>query len=81
MARPQVADGGDGLQIWSVAANIFNKQLRTADKEWSSSLGVGRWATNIAPQKKRKILLRKITRSLGSERIPWINDLSERKWM
>jgi len=27
--------------IWRVAANILNKQLQTADKEWSSSLGVG----------------------------------------
>jgi hypothetical protein len=42
MARPQVADGGDGLQIRRVAANILNKQLRSADKEWSSILGVGR---------------------------------------
>jgi hypothetical protein len=25
--RPQVADGGEGLQIRSVAANILNKQL------------------------------------------------------
>jgi hypothetical protein len=31
-ARPQVADGGDGLQIWRAAANILNKQLRTGDK-------------------------------------------------
>jgi hypothetical protein len=31
MAHPQVADGGDGLQIWKVAANILNKQSRTAD--------------------------------------------------
>ena len=30
MARPQVADRGDGLQIWKVAANILNKQSRTA---------------------------------------------------
>jgi hypothetical protein len=44
MARPQVADGGDGLQIWRVAANILNKQSRTADKGWSSSLGFGRGA-------------------------------------
>jgi len=28
--------------IWRVAASILNKQLRTADKGWSSSLGVGR---------------------------------------
>jgi hypothetical protein len=32
IARPQVADEGDGLHIWRVAANILNKQLRTADK-------------------------------------------------
>jgi hypothetical protein len=37
MARPQVADGGDSLQIWRVAANVLNKQSHTADKEWSSS--------------------------------------------
>jgi hypothetical protein len=40
MARPQVADGEDGLQIWRVAANILNKQSRTADKQWFFSLGV-----------------------------------------
>jgi hypothetical protein len=45
-ARPQVADGGDGLQIWRVAANILNKQSRTADRGRSSSLGVGRRANN-----------------------------------
>jgi hypothetical protein len=32
MARPRVEDGGDGLQIWSVAVNVLNEQLRTADK-------------------------------------------------
>jgi hypothetical protein len=42
MARPQVADGGDGLRICRVAANILNKQSRTADKGWYSSLGIGR---------------------------------------
>jgi hypothetical protein len=41
MARPQVADGRDSLQFWRVAANILNKQSRTADKRWSSSLGLG----------------------------------------
>jgi hypothetical protein len=44
MARPQVADEGDDLQIWTVAANILNRQSQTADKEWSFSLGVGRGA-------------------------------------
>jgi hypothetical protein len=46
MAQPQVADGGDGLQIWRVAANILNKQSQTADRGWSFSLGVGRGANN-----------------------------------
>jgi hypothetical protein len=49
MARPQVADGGDGLQLWRVAANIVNKQSRTADSGWSSSLGFGRGANNPPP--------------------------------
>src|SRR5215469_6156425 len=29
------------LPIWRVAANILNKQSRTADEGWSSSLGFG----------------------------------------
>jgi hypothetical protein len=32
--------------IRRVAANILNKQLRIADKGWSSNLGVGRGANN-----------------------------------
>ena len=35
--------------IWRVAANILNKQSRTADEGWSSSLGVGRGANNTSP--------------------------------
>jgi hypothetical protein len=46
MARPQVADGGDVLQIWRVTANILNRQSRTADKEWPSRLGAGHGANN-----------------------------------
>jgi hypothetical protein len=46
MARPQVVDGGDGLQIWRVAANVLNKQSRTTDRGWSSSMEVGRGANN-----------------------------------
>jgi hypothetical protein len=49
IARPQVADGGDLLQFWRVAANILNKQSQIADKGWSSSLGVGRGANNSSP--------------------------------
>jgi hypothetical protein len=30
MADTRVTDGGDGVQIWRVAANVLNKQPRTA---------------------------------------------------
>jgi hypothetical protein len=49
MAYPQVADEGDGLQIWRVAANILNKQSRIVEKGWSSSLGVGSGTNNSSP--------------------------------
>ena len=35
--------------IWKVAVNKLNKQLRTADEGWSSSLGVLRGANNPFP--------------------------------
>jgi hypothetical protein len=44
-ARRQGANEGQGLQIWRVAADILNRQSRTADKGWSSSMGVG-WRAN-----------------------------------
>jgi hypothetical protein len=49
MARPRVSDRGDGLQIWRAAANILNKQSRTADSQWPSSLVIGRGANNPPP--------------------------------
>jgi len=49
--------------IWRVAANILNKQSRTADKGWSASLGVARGATNSSPQKLT--MLRNISQDLG----------------
>jgi hypothetical protein len=51
MAYPQVADGGDSLQIWRVAANIFIKQLRRAYRRCPSSVDVGWGANNPPPQK------------------------------
>jgi hypothetical protein len=42
MARPRVAKGGNGFQLWRVAANVLNKQKWAADKGWPSSLGVGK---------------------------------------
>jgi hypothetical protein len=43
MERPEVADGGDELQIWRVAANILNKQSRTTrdgPTAWGSGVGL-----------------------------------------
>jgi hypothetical protein len=37
------------LYIFIVAVNILNKQSRTADKGWSSNLGVRRGANNSSP--------------------------------
>ena len=45
----------NGLQIWRVAANILNKQSRTADKGWYSSLGVGRSANNCSLPKSNHV--------------------------
>jgi hypothetical protein len=36
------------LPAMQVAANILNKQLRTNDNGWPSSLGVGRGANNLS---------------------------------
>ena len=56
--------------ICRVAANILNKQSRTADKAWSSSLGIGRGANNFSPQKH--IMLPTIHKeSLGLGLIIW----------
>jgi hypothetical protein len=74
MTRAQIADGGDGLQIWRVAANILNKQSRTADRGFSSSLGVGRGLKTV--HRKKISLLRNVTKGIGPGRIIWINDLS-----
>jgi hypothetical protein len=38
--------------IWRAAANTLNKQSRTADEGWSSSLAVGRGANNFLREKQ-----------------------------
>jgi len=40
MELPQIADGGDGLQIWRVAVNILHTHSRTAYHGWSSNLRI-----------------------------------------
>jgi hypothetical protein len=78
MARPQDADEGETLQLWSVAANILNNHLRRAENGWSSILELGVGLTTPHRKKKKRSLLRKTTRSPGPGRISWIIDLSER---
>jgi hypothetical protein len=48
MARPQDADGGTDSSMEG-GCDVVNKQLRTDDKEWSTSLVVGRGANNSSP--------------------------------
>jgi hypothetical protein len=47
--KPRDAYGGNGFQILRVAANILNNQSRTADKEWSPRLEIGRGANSSSP--------------------------------
>ena len=64
--------------IWRIAANILNKQSRTADKEWSSSLGVGQGANNSSTLKC--ILLQNIHRqSLGPRLILWYDQSNDKE--
>jgi hypothetical protein len=48
MARPRVADGGDGYQIRKAAANILNKKSRKPEEGWSC-LEIGCGANNFSP--------------------------------
>jgi hypothetical protein len=52
MTLLQVANGGDCLQRWRVAADTLNKQSRTGERGWSFSLRVGRLANNSSPRKE-----------------------------
>jgi hypothetical protein len=65
MAHPQVAGGGDTLQICRAAANMLNKQLQTADKGWSTSLEVGRGSSNLSPLKNKLVTKCHIGLGLG----------------
>jgi hypothetical protein len=47
IALCQVADGGNGNQLWKVAANTLNKEQWTNDKGRSSALGSRVWITTI----------------------------------
>jgi hypothetical protein len=79
MARPRVGDGGDGIQIWRVAANILNKQSRTAE---GGGPPAGGWGGGLTTHyRKTPNLLRNIHYSLGPGRILWQNDPCAEKWI
>ena len=59
--------------IWRVAANKLNKQSRTADKGWSSSLGVGRGANNASPWKPMLSNIHKARCFLWRQNNPEVN--------
>jgi hypothetical protein len=42
------ADGGGGLQILRITANILNKQSQTASKGWMSNMRVGQGGKNFS---------------------------------
>jgi hypothetical protein len=52
-ARPQVADRGDGLQIWRVGADILNKQSRTVDRD---GLQLVSWGGGLTTPHHKKYL-------------------------
>jgi hypothetical protein len=61
MARVRVAYRGDGLQMWRLAADILNKQSRTA-----GGLGSG-----LTTPHHKTCLLRSMYKGLGNGRILW----------
>jgi len=52
---PLIAGEADGIQMCRAAANVLNKQLRKADKGWSSRSGVG-WGANYLSYQKLNVL-------------------------
>jgi hypothetical protein len=74
MAGLYVADGGDGLQIWNVSANILNKQSRTADKGWSYSWGLGVGLTT--PLRKNKLVTK-----IHKKPRTWTNSFDKRPYL
>jgi hypothetical protein len=58
-ARPRVADEGNDLEMQRIAANVLNKQSRTADKGWSSTLSVEQGLQLLIVKKKKKTMLTK----------------------
>jgi hypothetical protein len=66
------------LQIWRVTANVLNKQSRTAEKGWCSSLGCLAWVWQL-PVLKLQLVKKCYARLWILGWILW-KDPSKRKW-
>jgi hypothetical protein len=66
MTHPQVADGGDGIQLGRIATNILNKQLWTANERWSSRWGEGGYVSLTISWGEKKGLVIKCHKRPGT---------------
>jgi len=67
MGRPRIAHGAGDLQIRTIAENILNEELRTADKRWSTAMGVRQGAKNSS--QKKFDTLQNVAQGLGPGRV------------
>jgi hypothetical protein len=77
VARPQVVDGGDGLQIWRVAANVLN--MSSGQPTGGGPLAWGFGGGLTTHHRKNSNLLRNIPDRPEAGLILWQNDPSARK--
>lgn len=47
MAHPSISDGGNGLKMWKVAANVLNKLSQTVDGGSAAASGLGGGLTTL----------------------------------
>jgi len=55
---PSGADGGDGLQMWGVIANMLNEQWLTTDKGGPPVYGLDDALTTSRRKKKEELLMK-----------------------
>jgi hypothetical protein len=82
MARPRVTNGGRGLEIWRVAANVLNKQYRTAARCGTPAWGLGKGLTT--PHRKNSVSYEMLHRPRGRPSRRWDDNnrmnLGEMEW-
>jgi hypothetical protein len=71
----EVADEGNGLQVWRIIANILNKQLQAATRGGPPDLGLD---MGLITYLKEISILQNVTQGLGLGQSLW-NGTSSRK--